>query len=172
MLEKNRSIRRYPAGEKKINQEKKYKQYFNSRHSATACNHSLKWKLHLAQVHGYFMDYFCSWLYITHVVQQLLRGGNCCWRLRNWNFCNICFPECIPEYILMLVLCRCVFARINVERVSVQMVTCETDRSGITDSICMIGHYESAWASSGRIQCPFPWFFTLKKICLTLLLFP
>lgn len=50
----------YPAGDKKINLKKKYKQHSNSLtiHSATACNHILKWKLHLGQVHGYFMDYF------------------------------------------------------------------------------------------------------------------
>lgn len=75
MQEKHLKSLQYPAGDKKINWEEKCKKYSNSLHSATARNHILKWKLHLGQVHGYFMDFSCHWLYITHVAWQLLHDG-------------------------------------------------------------------------------------------------
>lgn len=102
-------IPNHAAGDKKINQETKCKQYFNSLHSATACNHVLKWKLHLGQVHGYFMDYFCHWLYITHVVWHPLHDVVAVNESRmeiSWCLSAICIFEC-ELGLLFLRVCKC-----------------------------------------------------------------
>lgn len=133
----------YPAGDRKVNREKKYKQYSNSLHSATACNHVLKWKLHLGQVHGYFMDYFCHWLYTTHVVGQLLHDGiavnDNCMEIP-WCLSTVCIFECMPVLGFVQTLCVLVWA---------QSVTCERDKSGTLDAICMISCYCTTALSTG-----------------------
>lgn len=120
------------------------KQFCNSLHSRTAFNHVLKWKLHLRQTQGYFMDDFFFTVYFTpHADWQPLMEP-----LHNKPYGNFIM---FVDSMYFWAHARVDFAPISsCHVVWAPSVTCERDKSASPGAICMI----SWFAERGRAPAP------------------